>query len=449
MDYSTASSIRGTKLTSLIADRIMSGGSVGSSIKGAISDRMKAKAMGAKERYDPLNIAKKLTGGGSLAPALLGRMMGRSKEDIQYFAGKGTATALGHETGNIGGGSVDVLNRILSFLQKSHEVDVRTMEVKKNFQEEAMNEDDRRHKEFLNALKAFTSGGTATPIGGSDKTGGGGFNLFDSLSAMLDSIPWLSTIKKMIPFFGQLVRFFTGPLGMAIIGILSITEFASWLSDKIKLVPDMSKLTPQQAANIIAENNETMIRDYPGGLEALKKLAGSEGGVVPELGPSSLVGGNNNARPGHPNHPVTTTGNKLKLDQERWDKNKSPFYNEDGTLKSSTAQALPAGNSTAGAGRGSAEFARTDPRLIGGGSTGPTPMTSMAPSSGVAEATNANIDLNLEQTAPSGGGTTPIVTNTTNNMGNQKSPASTTASQRDSTDILLYIYGALNKAGFI
>jgi hypothetical protein len=84
-----------------------------------------------------------------------------------------------------------------------------------------------------------------------------------------------------------------------------------------------------------------------------------------------------------------------------------------------------------------------------GGSSAPTPITAMPSSSGVSEATNANIDLNLEQSAPSGGASTPIVTNTTNNMGNQKSPASTTASQRDSTDILLHIYGALNKAGFI
>jgi hypothetical protein len=104
----------------------------------------------------------------------------------------------------------------------------------------------------------------------------------------------------------------------------------------------------------------------------------------------------------------------------------------------SDMQALPAGNSTAGAGAGSAEFARNDPRLI-----------KQPVSSGVSEATNANIDLNLEQSAPSSGASTPIVTNTTNNMGNQKTPASTTASQRDSTDILLHIYGALNKAGFI
>jgi hypothetical protein len=444
MDYSAASSIRGTKLSSLIADRIMSGGSVGSSIKGALSDRMKAKAMGVKERYDPLNIAKKLTGGGSLAPALLGRMMGRSKEDIQYFAGKGTATALGHETGNIGGGSVDVLNRILSFLQKSHEVDVRTMEVKKNFQEEAMNEDDRRHKEFLNALKAFTSGnGTASPVG--DKKAGG-FNLFDSLLSMLDNIPWLSTIKKMIPFFGRLVSFFTGPVGMAILGITSVLAFASWLSDQIKLVPDMSKLTPKDAAAVIESGDEQMIKKY-GGIESLKQLAGSEGGVVPEQGASSMSNVTK-ARPGHPNNKKKYSKESLKLAQEKWDKEFGDLYNEDGTKKPSTpfTQSLPAGSSSPGGGGSS----MASPESSSGESGGAPPMTPMPASSGVSETTNQNIDLNMEQSSSAGGGaSTPIVTNTTNNMGNQKSPASTTASQRDSTDILLHIYGALNKAGFI
>jgi len=429
MDYSTASSIRGTKLTSLIADRIMSGGSVGSSIKGALSDRMKAKAMGVKERYDPLNIAKKLTGGGSLAPALLGRMMGRSKEDIQYFAGKGTATALGHETGNIGGGSVDVLNRILSFLQKSHEVDVRTMEVKKNFQEEAMNEDERRHQEFLEALKAFTSGnGTATTIINNYGNGeDGGSSIFD----VLDNIGRPGSgggkgrggkgrLSKLMEKSGRGLRSagrLTGVYG----AFLAPFMFAAEEKEKI----DADPYNPAW-------------KDNPYAMEVQSRL---EGGTK-----TQGQAGQENMR----------AAMRRMVDQSA--------KNMETPSSTSGMQALPAGNSTAGAGRGSAEFARTDPRLIGGSSTGSTPMTSMSPSSGgstsspitpmpsasgVAEATNANIDLNLEQTAPSGGGTTPIVTNTTNNMGNQKTPASTTASQRDSTDILLYIYGALNKAGFI
>ncbi len=77
-------------------------------------------------------------------------------------------------------------------------------------------------------------------------------------------------------------------------------------------------------------------------------------------------------------------------------------------------------------------------------------MTPMPTSSGVSETTNQNIDLNMEQSsAPAGGSSGPIVTNTTNNMGNQKSPASTTASQRDNTPVLVHIYDSLNRAGFL
>jgi len=414
MDYSTASSIRGTKLTSLIADRIMSGGSIGSSIKGAISDRMKAKAMGAKEKWDPLNIAKRLTGGGSLAPALLGRMMGRSKEDINYVAGKGTATALGQETGNIGGGSVDVLNRILSFLQKSHEVDVRTMEVKKNFQEEAMNEEELRHQEFLESLKAFTSGnGTATTIINNYGNGeDGGSSIFD----VLDNIDRpgskgrkgrgvRSRLSKLMEKSRPNLRT-AGRLAGVYGAFLAPFMFAAGEKEKI----DADPYNPAW-------------KDNPYAMEVQSRL---EGGTM-----TQGQAGQQNMR----------AAMRRMVDQSA--------QNMEPSSSSGSSTAMPAGNSTAGAGAGSAEFAKTDPRLIGGGSTGSTPMTSMAPSSGVSEATNANIDLNLEQTAPSGGGTTPIVTNTTNNMGNQKSPASTTASQRDSTDILLHIYGALNKAGFI
>jgi hypothetical protein len=77
-------------------------------------------------------------------------------------------------------------------------------------------------------------------------------------------------------------------------------------------------------------------------------------------------------------------------------------------------------------------------------------MTPMPASSGVSETTNQNIDLNMEQSTSSGGGaSTPIVTNTTNNMGNEKSVASTTASQRDNTPVLVHIYDALGRAGFL
>jgi hypothetical protein len=418
MDYSTASSIRGKKLTSLIADRIMSGGSVGSSIKGALSDRMKAKAMGTKERYDPLNIARKLTGG-SLAPALLGRMMGRSKEDIQYFAGKGTATALGPETGNIGGGSVDVLNRILSFLQKSHEVDVRTMEVKKNFQEEAMNEDERRHKEFLNALKSYTSGGTASSVTGG-KTGGG-FNLF----AMFASLQ--AKIKELLSFVDALKW---------LRGISSLAGLATAVYG-IMLSPFMVAAADKKAIDADLYNPK-----YDNVPYAMSERAKKSGGSMTE----GQAGKINTAS-------VMKRIGRAEIEQAVESKmTDDELVSQYGKNRTQLKQWLSDNKGPASQLQAPVPFSPVPSASMGGdirGSTGSPPMTPMSPSSGVSEATNANIDLNLDQSMPSGGASTPIVTNTTNNMGNQKSPASTTASQRDSTDILLHIYGALNKAGFI
>jgi hypothetical protein len=418
MDYSAAKSIRGTKLSSLIADKIISGGSIGSSIKGALSDRMKAKAMGAKERYDPLNIAKKLTGGGSLAPALLGRMMGRSKEDISYFAGKGTATALGQETGNIGGGSVDVLNRILAFLQKSHEIDTRTMEVKKNFQEETMNEDERRHQEFLKALQSFVSGGTATPVAGGKA--GGGFSLFDlfadlqakikEIMSFVDALKWLRGISSLAGLATAVYGIMLSPFMVAAADKKAID--ADLYNPKYDNVPYAMSQRAQKADGSMTEGQAGKINTA----SVMKRIGRAE---IEQAVESKMT-----------DDELVSQYGKNRAQLKQWlGENKAPGSQLQAPVPFSPVPSASTGGKS--------------------GSTGSSPITSMPSSSGVSEATNANIDLNLEQSMPSGGASTPIVTNNTNNMGNQKSPASTTASQRDSTDILLHIYGALNKAGFI
>ena len=425
MDYSAASSIRGTKLSSLITDRIMSGGSIGSSIKSALSDRMKAKAMGAKERYDPLNIAKKLTGGSSLAPALLGRMMGRSKEDINYFAGKGTATALGKETGNIGGGSVDVLNRILAFLQKSHEVDTRTMEVKKNFQEEAMNEDERRHQEFLKALKAFTSGGTATSVGGGKTKG---FNLFDIFADLQAKIKEIMAVIEDFKTFANGLKW-----------LRTVTSAAAFVEFAVPLIlasPFMVAASDKKAIDADLYNPK-----YDNVPYAMSERAKKSGGSMTE----GQAGKINTAS-------VMKRIGRAEIEQAVESKmTDDELVSQYGKNRAQLKQWLGENKAPGSQLQAPVPFSPVPSASTGGtgGSTGSSPITSMPSSSGVSEATNANIDLNLDQSMPSGGATTPIVTNTTNNMGNQKSPASTTASQRDSTDILLHIYGALNKAGFI
>ena len=90
-EYADAEDIRRTGLTRLIAQKMISGESLGESIKGSISEKTKATLTGIREKFDfkkkfdSLNIAKAL--GGNIGATILGRATGRSTEDISYFTG--------------------------------------------------------------------------------------------------------------------------------------------------------------------------------------------------------------------------------------------------------------------------------------------------------------------------------------------------------------------------
>jgi hypothetical protein len=90
-EYAEAEDVRRTGLTRLIAQKMISGESLGKSIKGSISEKTKATLTGVREKFDfkkkfdSLNIAKAL--GGNLGATILGRATGRSTEDISYFTG--------------------------------------------------------------------------------------------------------------------------------------------------------------------------------------------------------------------------------------------------------------------------------------------------------------------------------------------------------------------------
>ncbi len=104
LDYQRARRIRNTGFADLLSDQLAGDATIGGALKKTISLRTQAKIKGIKEKFDPLNIAKFLTGGSSLGPALLGKLTGRSEKDIQYFSGRmrpirerGTASRIGRE----------------------------------------------------------------------------------------------------------------------------------------------------------------------------------------------------------------------------------------------------------------------------------------------------------------------------------------------------------------
>jgi len=84
-EYAKAEKTRNTSIGDLIARKIIAGGGIKESIKDSFSDKTNAMKTGFKETFDPLNMAKALTGGSNWAPAMLGKMMGRKQEDLEYF----------------------------------------------------------------------------------------------------------------------------------------------------------------------------------------------------------------------------------------------------------------------------------------------------------------------------------------------------------------------------
>lgn len=183
MEYKVAKTIRGRSLSNLIADKIASGQGIGKSIKSSISLKMQAKATGIKEKFDPLNIVRAMTGKSRLATAIAGRLMGRSRRDIQYFTGDRRGYTRIAPTLRLGtvptapatldGSVVGVLNNMLAFMVKTKQEDLKRRETEKAFLEERQNEDLRRHQEFLEVLKEYASisGGTATPVAKEEETG--------------------------------------------------------------------------------------------------------------------------------------------------------------------------------------------------------------------------------------------------------------------------------------
>ena len=489
MDYRVASNIRGKSLSSLMTDRITEGGSIGSSIKGAISDKLKAKGTGIKEKFDPMNIARAMTGGGKLAPAILGRMTGRSQSDINYFAGNknkaSSYTQMPQMTtppgGGLGGSAVEVLNKMLSFMQKNREEDVKYKETEMSFQEEKQSEEERRHDQFLKVLKDYTSlsGGGTTTIVKKEEDGGFLSGLMDTIKSMIStavasvlavvnglikgfekSLEWLGDLKTLMSTLGgsaakillNLGRFLLSPFGVAFLGVLAIGAF-------LKLIYD-------QKAAIEADPHAEEFKDnaYAMKLRGEAKSVGQAGAinqskatrqfkrqeivdlVNSKLSDEELI--NNSGAPG---------ADRATL--QKWlDANPKPSAMFQGSVAAIAGQpetAIPAGGkpatrlslpsdvtpSTAGGGRGSAESAATDPRRLDLPTPTTTPVPEMPASSAVVGKIQENNDLTMNALATSGGSSSgPSVSVSNTSSSEPDKIVTSTATTRDDTPILNRVF---------
>lgn len=306
MSYQEARRIKNTGLKDLIAQNIVSGQGVGSAIGSSISQSFRAKMTGIKERFDPLNIAKKLTG--NLGAAILGRMTGRSQKDVSYFAGgrRGNSSAgITQDTDmeNMGralytnvsegqgqrmrkGDSVtNVLAKLYNLMKKSYEAEEKRRE--RTIKDKINEEDEKilRHKELLGAITGMKYIGKASNPAKKEEGG-----IFDFLKSMIDKLlepfKWLTelnwlkgfssleslALRLLTPLGGGLL----GPAILAAIASAVAVALAAYLSGKAKEfikqnVPNMSAVGPEEAAAALAGNDRGLIKDL-GGREKLEEI---------------------------------------------------------------------------------------------------------------------------------------------------------------------------------
>jgi hypothetical protein len=162
LNYQQARRIRKSNFSDMVLDQLAQKDTgIVSAIGKTISLRSQARIKGIKEKFDPLNVIRFMTGGSRFVPALFGKLTGRSQRDIDYFTGRTKSVIGGYNTADKlkklpGEGDTaginEQLSKIYSFLKNSREEDIRLRELEKNSAEEIESEKQRRHKEFLAAL---------------------------------------------------------------------------------------------------------------------------------------------------------------------------------------------------------------------------------------------------------------------------------------------------------
>ena len=164
MNYYEAAKIRKTGLSELVTNRLVGGQGVFSSVRGAMSERSQAKSLAFKEKFDPLNIVKFLTGGSNIAPAVLGRILGRSQADISYFTGKkqpSRGASYARILGNVPRGqdspkAVRTLNKMFDFMQMTRQDDERERQTRLSFEDDRNDMISFQHNEVLSILAEAT-----------------------------------------------------------------------------------------------------------------------------------------------------------------------------------------------------------------------------------------------------------------------------------------------------
>jgi hypothetical protein len=350
-----------------------------------IGTRTKAKITGIKEKFDPLNIAKFLTFGSNVAPALLGRLTGRSKADIANFTGGRakpyeSATKIGRLDSDASGLN-EILDKIYTFMKNNQEDDIRHQQLQNNRREEEMSEEAIRHQKLLAALAKLT-GNTDGKIT-AEKVSSGGMSLMDILSSLAflkDIVGQLLKRAGLTIANGVLSagRFALGalatPAAAVIAGSVALAGAAKYLQDK-QIEKAAERGDKKEVARLLFEQaypGEAVLNIPPEELpkiyDEIDKLADDVITAARERNPQKSSG--------------TTTEEAAKA--------RSEFAKTDPRLTGALEEPPTA---TEAAAQARSDFAKTDPRLIGSATEAEA---AAGASANLVRATNENNNLKLE-----------------------------------------------------
>jgi hypothetical protein len=120
----------------------------------SLSPNTKRKTTSYKEKFEGENIAKFLTGEYSFK-ATSGKGTKKGGKTVRSKVKSAPVKATKISPLEQPDGMIDVLSKILSFMQKSFDDDVKSRELLKNYQEENALEASKRHKALLDVLKTL------------------------------------------------------------------------------------------------------------------------------------------------------------------------------------------------------------------------------------------------------------------------------------------------------
>ena len=284
----------------------------------SISDTFKAKAIGIKEKFDPMNMAKMI--GGKFGAGLYGKVMGRNQEDMEHFTGMKGKKSKAKEIGGDKSTKVDesdpMLNEVsdgersklkkgdalatalgkLYNLIKLHNVEEgKQFKIKKK---DAKKDEKRKQKWHAEIIKALTGKKyVKSTVSKEKKDEGGGIfgGIFDFIKGLISKVEesiadimklirpildvlkssFLNTLSKILTVFatGGVLGGLILATSAAALAIWLLKEGSDYLSKLIKEnMPSLGTgVTAQTAADILKTNDKKFIKDS-GGKEHLESI---------------------------------------------------------------------------------------------------------------------------------------------------------------------------------